>query len=29
MFMTPKGGREEKAMEMTVTRKEARARKAA
>ncbi len=29
MFMIPKGGKEEKAMEMTVTRKEARARRAA
>jgi hypothetical protein len=29
MFMIPKGGKEEKVMEMTITRKEARARKAA
>jgi hypothetical protein len=29
MFMIPKGGKEEKVMEMTVTRKEARARRAA
>ena len=29
MFLTPKGGKEEKVMEMTVTRKEALAKKAA
>ncbi len=29
MFLTPKGGKEEKMMEMTIARKEAEARKAA